>query len=140
MKKVITMALALLLLMSLAACGKTQMPSVRTNQQIVAEYVETNGDELLAGLEEGFTEGSNMTCRTSIQAMQCDIYVTICINELYDVSAEDKASMQAAYDSIQSTWDEALADLQKDVPQIEHLIISVRDRDDNSLAQIRAGY
>lgn len=132
MKKVITLFLALVMCCSLMACGQS-------DSDIVADYVDEHGSELIEGLESSFSGSSGLTCESSIKAKGCGFILDIDINELVDVDDETKELLQSTYDDMNGTFEDALKKMQKDLPELEYFTVNVCDRDGEVLAVVTAG-
>jgi hypothetical protein len=104
----------------------------------VAAYVRQYGDEFLDGLEQGFTQNSELTCNSTIAAQGTGIVVHININEIDNVDQATKNQMQAAYDSMSGTFKQSLNQMQRSLPELESLTIYVCEKDGDLLATIYA--
>ena len=102
MKKVLSLLLILVMVLSMAACGskkntegklpegtepqQTTEPSIpeTTEAQLTAieKFVEENREELLSPMEESFATSSGMTCTSDVRAEGNGIIIDININEL----------------------------------------------------------
>ena len=94
---------------------------------------------MLESMEESFATSSGMTCKSSIEAVGSGIEIKLNINELEDVPQETKDAMQSAYDQMASTFEGLLKDLQKEIPEVTYLKISVCEKDGDVMAVIKAG-
>lgn len=139
MKKVFALILALVLVLSLAACGeKKESGTDKSNEKIVA-YMEENGDLLIESMESSFATSSGMTCRSSFEVVGNGIVITVCINELEDLDDETKEAIQEAYEEITPTLEPALEMLQEEVPELEYLTVRVCEKDGDLLAEMKVG-
>lgn len=132
MKKVYSALLALVLVFALCSCAATS-PTDK-----VKAYIEANETELLEAFEGSFTESSGMTCTSDITVEGAGFIVTININELNDVDESVKTTLQSSYDSIQSTWDGMLSDMQTELPELEYFEFRICEVDGDLLATVRA--
>ncbi len=136
MKKFLALLLAVICCLSIVACAsKKEEPS---KLDIIRAYVETNGDEIVQGMEESFATSSGMTCTSSIDVINNGIVIDININELDELDDTVKQTMQDAYDALDSTFDGMLLDMQKEIPEVEHLTINVCEKDGDLIAKIVA--
>lgn len=145
-KKLLALLLSVVMMFSLFACsdlgndddddsGSSKKSKAEAK---IEEYVEKEGDEVLADLESSFTGTSGLTCRSTIKADGLGIVIRININELDNVPQETKDAMQDAYDDNIETFEEALGMLQEELPEVEKLTIYVCDKDGEELAKIVA--
>ena len=137
MKKILTLMLALFLCFSFVACDKDSDNS--SGNDSIVQYVEEYGDELLESLESSFATASGLTCTSSIKVVGTGFVINININELSDVSDEQKEQLQQNYDMMSSTFDGMLEDLQAELPALTYFTINVCDKAGNVLATIEAG-
>ena len=84
-------------------------------------------------------EASGMTCTSSVYAEDCGIVINININELENISEDQKDAMQQTYDNSSATFETALEELQKEIPELEYITIYVCDKNGELLATINAG-
>lgn len=136
MKKALSLILVLVMICSFAACGNKNNSTPDKNPAIV-EYLEKNGDDLIAVMESSFATSSGMTCESDIEVIGNGFVVSIKINELQDVPEETKELMQDTYDSMGSAFDSTLEQMQKELPELEYWTIKVCEKDGDVLATIR---
>ena len=141
MKKIIALILALVLAMSLVACGSSNAdtPAPNADNATISAYVTANKSDLLATMEESFATSSGMTCTSDIYVEGMGFVVTININELDDVDTATKALLQETYDSMDYLFDSALDTMREDLPEIEYFQVLVCEADGDLLATITAG-
>lgn len=132
MKRVLSIALVLIMCFALVACSESANDKVK-------EYIDENREEILDSMEESFAHSSGMTCTSSIKVVDAGFIVNININELDDVPEETKEQMQDAYDSLGNTFEGMLEDMQEELPELEYFTIKVCDKDGEVLATIGAG-
>jgi len=138
MKKIIALVLALVLSLSLVACGGSTVEKKVENAAIAA-YVEANKADLLASMEDSFATSSGMTCTSDIKVEGMGFIITININELDDVDADTKDLLQETYDSMDALFEGALETMQQDLPSIEYFQVLVCEVDGDLLATVTAG-
>ena len=168
MKKLLVLLLALLMVVSLFACGasdddrredrdrptsqraeketdEVEEPTEPTveepaaeGNEAVAAYVENYGHIFVESLESSFSSSGQMTCTSTIEAKDNGILVKININELEDLTDEMKAAMQEAYDALSETFLACLEELQLEEPAIAFLEIHVCEADGDLIATIYA--
>ena len=105
----------------------------------VKEWVDENGDELCAALEQSFASTSGLTCTSDISVVGNGFIIAILINELSDVPAETRQQMQEAYDAMDAQFEAMLQGAQADVPELEFININVCDKNGYVLATIVTG-
>ena len=132
MKKILAIALVLVMMLSLVACGND------SDADKVAAYVNKNKAVLLSSMEESFAGSSGLTCTSDIKAVGCGIVIDININELDNVDASVKATMQETYDSMSGYFDIMLTSLQKELPEVDSITINVNEIDGDPVASIKA--
>ena len=135
MKKLLAILLVLVFCFSLVACGGG---NTAANAKIV-EYVEKNEDELIDSMEQAFAKSSGMTCDSSIKVEGMGFIIKININELEDVDSSIKAQLQSTYDSMSSTFEPLLEQMQTELAELEYFEIDVCDKNGDLLATVVAG-
>ena len=132
MKKVLSLLLVLVMVCSFAACGED------SDTAKIQAYIDASGQDLVDGMEEIFASSSGMTCKSSIKAEDSGIVITIKVNEIDGLTKDQKDLMQSQYDSVQSTFDGLLDEMQKEVPEVKHFTIKVCEKDGDLIAKIVA--
>ena len=135
MKKVMSVVLVLVMVLSLAACAAAP----ESAESKVASYVEKYGSSLVSGLEEAFATSSGMTCESSVKAEGTGIIIDIKINELDNLTQEQKDLMQGAYDAMDSSFDVTLTTVQKEISEVTYMTINVCEKDGDVVATIQLG-
>ena len=141
MKRIIAVALAILLVLSLAACGSTSgsaaTPAAKNAK--IATFVESNKQELLETMESSFAESAGMTCTSDIKVEGMGFVISININELDNIDDAAKEMLQQTYDAMSGTFDAALETMQQDLPELEYFEVQVCEQDGDLLATIVVG-
>ncbi|MBQ3215430.1 MAG: hypothetical protein IJB11_04845 [Oscillospiraceae bacterium] len=115
------------------------MPGVTDTPSAITEFVNgEQGKVFMDGFAEGF-ESTGLTCTSTIEATGTGFVVTICINELDNVSEEEKADMQAAYDEMAPLMGESLTMMQAEVEGLTYFCVNVCDKDGDFLASLYVG-
>ena len=112
--------------------------SLKSNQKIV-NYINLNKADLLEGFESSFASSSGMTCTSDVEVIGMGFVITININELENVDSSTKAQLQSTYDSMSSTFEPLLDQMQTELPELEYFEIDVCDKNGDLLATIVAG-
>lgn len=133
MKKIISLLLVAILCVALVACGGSDQ------NPLIVSYVENNRDEMIAGFEEGFVTTSNMTCKTEIEVVGNGIVISININELNDLSSEQKAAMQAGYDMMDQQFGVLLLEMKQEIPGLEYFTFNFCEADGDLMATVTKG-
>ena len=131
MKKIFAMALVLVMMLSLVACGND------SKSDKVKAYVEDNKAVLLSGMEQSFASSSGMTCTSSIRVDGCGIVIDININELDGMGDAEKKMLQDIYDSMDAQFDLAFDQMQKELPELEFFTVNVNERDGDNVAVVK---
>ena len=132
MKKIVSLMLCALMVFAVVACSSSASAKIE-------EYVESNKSELLSEMEKSFATSSGMTCTSDISVEGNGFIIRININELDNVDSAIKDQMQDAYDTMDSTFDLALTEMQKEIPELEYYEVVVCEKDGDELATIHAG-
>lgn len=135
MKKFLALMLAVMFCLSMVACGGEKEPS---KLDVIREYVDKEGATIVASMEESFATSFGMTCTSSIDVVDNGIVIDININELDELDDSTKQLMQETYDALDATFEAALDEMQKEVPEIEHFTINVCEKDGDLIAKIVA--
>lgn len=142
MKKLFAILLALTMVLSLAACGGSKDSdkggSAPANSA-VEKYVEENKSVLISDMEQSFATSSGMTCKSSVKVVGNGFVITLKLDGVDGIDSSAKKQMQDAYDQMSSIFDMALAEFQKDCPEIEYYQVDVCEEDGDKLATIRSG-
>lgn len=166
MKKIIALFLALMLCFSIAACGSTEEAEPTTTaapiettaapietteapvettaeptesaMAAIEAYVAANKAALLSTMEQSFATSSGMTCTSDIAVIDNGIVIDININELENVEQAVKDQLQSTYDTMDATFEELLAQLQTELPEVEYLTININEKNGTLIASITA--
>lgn len=140
MKKIIALVLALVLSLSLVACGGgSSEPAKTADNAAIAAYVEQNKAELIASMEETFATSSGMTCTSDIKVEGMGFVITLNINELNDVDDATKQLLQDTFSTMEDTFDLLVESMQSEVPGIEYFQVVINEVDGDELVTITAG-
>ena len=131
MKKIFAIALVLVMMLSLVACGND------SKSDKVKAYVEDNKAVLLSGMEQSFASSSGMTCTSSIRVDGCGIVIDININELDGLGDAEKKLMQEIYDSLDAQFDMAFDQMQQELPELEFFTVNVNEGDGDNIAVVK---
>ena len=137
MKKIFALLLSLMLVFSLAACGGSDKADADNSK--IKEYVAEHKAELLSAMEQSFTASAGLSCDSDIEVKGMGIVISVNIDGLDDVPAEQKAQMKEAYDSMSSVFESSLELMQKDLPELEYYQVDVCEEDGDLLATVVAG-
>lgn len=141
MKKIIALVLALVMAMSLVACGgntaKEETPAA--DNAAIVTYVEDNKAELISSMEEAFATSSGMTCTSDIKVEGMGFVITLNINELDDVDEATKQLLQDTFSTMEDTFDMLVESMQEEIPDIEYFQVVINEVDGDELVTITAG-
>ena len=135
MKKIIAIVLCLVFCLSLVACGGNTV----SDSAKVAKYVNENKTELVSGMEASFASASAMGCEVDVKAVGNGMVSEVNIVGLDNVPAEQKTLLQTTYDSMASTFEGMLEELQTELPECGYISINVNEEDGDKLATIKVG-
>ena len=102
----------------------------------VYKYVEANQEELVTSMEQSFAGSSGMTCETSVEVIGNGIVITLYINELDNLTDEEKLTTPTTYDAMGSTWDTLIQSLRTEIPELEFFTLNVCEADGDMIAAI----
>lgn len=166
MKKLLAILLCLVLVLSLAACAGDSDSKKKSSKKDDTEYdidlddldiddsdidyadadneeleewLDDNGDEFISAMEQAFATSSGLTCNSYAEVDGNGFVIDICINELDDIDQETKDQLQDTYDSMNSSFDTYLEQMQSEISSIEYFQINVCEKDGDVLAVIIAG-
>jgi len=154
MKRIFALMFAVLMLVSLTACGKegdkkdgdntatpdsavVTMPESLVNNR-VQDYVTENGETLVASIEETFAS-MDITCTSTIKTVGNGIIIDINVSELTDVTEEQKLQLQQYCDDKSAQFEESLEAMQTELPELEYITVSLREQDGTFLASVTVG-
>ncbi len=109
-----------------------------TDAQKVASYISLHEQELIDTFESAFT-GSGMTCSTTLETEGTGFILTVKINELENLTADQKATLQSTYDAAAATFEASLTTMQMDLPELTYFKVLVCEKDGDLIATISAG-
>lgn len=114
------------------------VPAEKTDAEKVADYVAANESMLITAFETGFTS-SGLTCSTTAKAEGTGIILTINVNELDNLAAEQKTVMQTTFDQMAPSLSANLAEIQKEIPELDYIKVNVCEKDGDHVATINVG-
>ena len=137
-KKLFALLMALAMLFAFAACsesdeGEDDTPKANASIQ---KYVDENRSDILEGMESGFVSSSGMTCSSDIQVVGDGIVITFNINELEDLSADEKEHYQSLYDAQAALLNTLLPTMQTEIPELEYFTINICEKDGTKIATV----
>ena len=135
MKKLLAIVLCLVFCLSLVACGG----NTASDSAKVAKYINENKDELISAMESSFSATSSMGCEVDVKAVGNGMVIDVNIAGFDNVPDEQKELLQSTYDSMSSTFETMLDNLQSEVPEFGYITINVNEEDGDNLATISAG-
>ena len=109
----------------------------KTDAEKVADYVALYREDITNAFESGFTV-SGMTCESTVEAVGTGIVVTVKVNELDNLTADQKATIQDSYGSAVAQMG-GITGLQGEIPEATYLEISVYEKDGDLIAALVAG-
>lgn len=140
MKRLVLLALAIVMALSFAACSKDEgkggaavAPAGKTE---VEKYVDQYGDVLVDAFESGFEGSGEMTCDSEIEGKGNDIVMVTRVNELDGLSSEEKQMMQEVFDSMNAELKAGFDGVEKELPSLENFIIDFCESDGDVIANI----
>ena len=111
-------------------------PAVKTDAEKVADYVAANENELISNFEEGFS-ASGMTCNSTVEATGTGIYLKVCINEIDNLTADQKEVMQDAFSEGDPSFDAGFEEIQAEIPELTYIKIDICEADGDLLATLK---
>lgn len=123
MKKLFLLMLVAVMAFTLVAC-KTE----------VEEFVDDHSKDLCEMMES--TMGG--AAKVSVKADDDDMIFDVRLTGIDGYTAEQKQQIQSTYDSMGSVWQNSLSMMRKDLPELDTLIINVRESDGDLLATVKA--
>lgn len=135
LKKVISLVVLFVMALCLTACSAPQ----QTPADKVASYVKNSGDALSDSFEQLFAASSDMTCVSSVKAEGTGIVIDVKINELDNMTQEQKDLMQKTYDDMGDRFDGSLVSIQRQLPEMTYMTVHVCEKDGDVIATIQMG-
>ena len=130
MKKILSLLLAALMLLTFAACSSEDDVSNK-----IEEYVNTNEDDIISSVKKGLSN-ETANCTYSITVDGNSFLVYIYLNDMNDLTEIDKVAYQAGYNSMQSVFDNMLANWRKDIPELVSVKFNICEVDGDLIAII----
>lgn len=165
-KKLTCLALALMLILSFAACTEdketkkdekpaatstmtTQVPStpetpstpdpvpVNDDAQKVAQYVSDNKSEFESQFEESFSQSSGgITCDCVLKSSGTTIIIDCNINDINNLNSEEKAVFADAFSQLGSFSDSMVELFKIDVPEVTDVKINICEEDGDLITSL----
>ncbi len=117
------------------AAPEVDVPTEKTDAEKVADYVAANGNEIISAFESGFTS-SGMTCTSTVEAVDTGIVLTICLNDLVDLTDDQKSAMQSTFDQLASSLGSGFGDVQNEIPELTYIKFDFCEKDGDLVATV----
>lgn len=136
MKKILALVLALVLCLSLVACGGSDKGG-----NAVADYLKDHKAELCNAMDSSIEQSSGglMTSTTTVEAKGNGFVFTVKIDQFDNLSDSDKAALQAQYDSMASSFEYSLEMMQTELSELEYTEYRICEVDGDVAATIVVG-
>ncbi len=118
-------------------CSKCD--EVSEGAEAVADYVDENEDAMVDGFSSSFAASAGRSCEVTVKAVGTGMVIDVNIEGLDDISASDKAQVQANYDGMASDFETMLSDAKKDLAELEYITFNINEEDGDPIAVINAG-
>ncbi len=137
MKKLGVLALALVMVLSFAACGKKEGSaggqSLEAKQSpAVVKYVEENG----ANIEKSIEEGADGEINCEVKAIGNKIVINMKSIAFDGLTSEQKSILQDTYDSMKDELKETVAAEVGDIEGLEAVIYEICESDGTVIASV----
>lgn len=151
MKKLLALMMALVMMLSFVACGEeevVQEPAVDTpvikelvkaNNPALEAYLAENKDAFLGAMIDSFSKSAGTTCEGFVEVDGDGFVIDIHIDGFNDIPDDVKTALQEAYDTMGTSFDDALAQMQTELPELKSFTVNVCEEDGDLLAVIKAG-
>jgi len=103
------------------------VPAEKTDAEKIADYVAANGSKIISEFEVGFTT-SGMTCNSTVEAVGTGIVVKVCVNEIVDLTADQKKVMQDTFDQGASQFGAGFDDMKAEIPELTYIRFDICER------------
>ena len=108
------------------------------NDPAVEAFVAEYGDMLIDELEGGIAESAGMTCTSTIEVAGNGFIVYMNVNGMNNMTADEKAAAQEAFDAFGDALDASLLIYQAQVPELQYFNIVVCEEDGDEIATMTA--
>lgn len=117
------------------AAPEVDTPTEKTDEEKVADYVAANGSKIISEFEASFTT-SGMTCNSTIEAVGKGIVVKVCVNEIVDLTADQKKVMQDTFDQGASQFGAGFDDMKAEIPALTYIRFDICEKDGDLVASL----
>ena len=111
-------------------------PAVKTDAEKVADYVAANSATIISNFEYGFS-ASGMTCNSTIEAVGTGIHLKVCINEIDNLTEDQKAVMQDTFDQGDASLDAGFEEIQAEIPELTYIQLEICEVDGDKVAVVK---
>ena len=78
-----------------------------------------------------------MTCNSTVEATGTGIYLKVCINEIDNLTADQKEVMQDAFSEGDPSFDAGFEEIQAEIPELTYIKIDICEADGDLLATLK---
>lgn len=114
------------------AAPEVDVPAVKTDAEKVADYVAANGDDILAAFDAGFS-GSGLTTTSTIEAVGTGIVLKICINELDNLTDDQRTAMQSTFNQLSASLGSGFDGVQAEIPELTYIKFDICEKNGTTI-------
>lgn len=114
------------------AAPEVDVPAVKTDAEKVADYVAANGDDILAAFDAGFS-GSGLTTTSTIEAVGTGIVLKICINELDNLTDDQRTAMQSSFNQLSASLGSGFDGVQAEIPELTYIKFDICEKNGTTI-------